>query len=197
MVIARKLADMSNDLEFPISISRLPAPSETLTLPISHAANEAAALACDVIAFTNLQASFRFKRWRKHGAIVFCKFSAQVEQECIATLEPVFGRVEDHIERQFLPEHSSDYKMPEIIDGEMILDPEAADLPDIIEGDSINIWDILIEELILVINPFPRADSVEQKTENLEMEPSNPTSEPTHRPFSNLKTLITEKKSNK
>ncbi|KAG1700455.1 Phosphate acyltransferase [Nymphon striatum] len=53
--------------------------------------------------------------------------------------------------------------MPEIVDGEMILDPEAADLPDIIVGDSINLWDILIEELILVINPFPRADSAEPK----------------------------------
>jgi uncharacterized metal-binding protein YceD (DUF177 family) len=188
---------MSNNLEFLISIKKLPGPSETLTLPINQSANEAAAQACDVIAFKKLQASFRFKRWRKHGATVICKFSAQVEQECIATLDPVFGRIEDSIERQFLPEHSSDYKMPEIIDGEMILDPEAADLPDIIVGDSINLWDILIEELILVINPFPRSDSVEQNSDFLQDIPSNKTNEPTHRPFSDLKTLITEKKSNK
>lgn len=188
---------MNSELEFPISISKLPAPSETLILPISQPASVAVAQECGVIAFKNLQASFRFKRWRKHGATVICKFSTQIEQECIASLDQVFSRVEESIERQFLPEHSSDYNLPEIVDGEMILDPEAADLPDIIVGDSINLWDILIEELILVINPFPRADSAKPKSEFLGKVPSNKAGEPTHRPFSDLKTLITEKKSNK
>ena len=188
---------MSNELEFSISIKRLPAPSETLKLPVGESDLLTAAQACNVKAFNNLEATYKFKRWRKHGVSVFCNFKAEIEQECISTLEPISTRIEERFERQFLPEQSSDYKSPEIIDGEMILDPEAADFPDLIEGDEINLWDILIEEMILVINPFPRADSINENSDVLADQDPDQTAEPTHRPFSDLKTLITEKKSNK
>ena len=187
---------MSDALDYPISISKPPSASETLTLPVDAQKMTLAADACGVTGFKNLEAKFRFKRWRKHGVSIFCDFKAQIEQECIVTLEPVSSMVSESFERQFLPERSSDYKMPEIIDGEMVLDPEAGDYPDIIEGDAINLWDVLIEELILVINPFPRADQLEDDIE-LEQEVIEEPSEPTHRPFSELKALITEKKSNK
>ena len=188
---------MSAELEYLISITRLPSPSETIKLPTHDEELISAAKACDVTAFENLEAVFRFKRWRKHGITVYGKFSAKLVQECIATLEPVSTRIEEQFERQFLPEHSSDYKSPEIIDGEIILDPEAEDSPDILENDTINLWDVLIEELILVINPFPRAVSSENESDNLADQASSQTAEPTHKPFSDLKTLITEKKSNK
>ncbi len=187
---------MSDELDFPISISNLPSASEKVALPVNEETSKLAAEACGVVAFKNLEAIFRFKRWRKHGVSIICDFSTQVEQECIATLEPVISRLKDRFERQFLPESSSDYKMPEIIDGEMILDPEA-DFPDILESDVINLWDTLIEELILVIDPFPRVDGIEEKNTIETEETLDITSEPTHRPFSDLKALITEKKSNK
>ena len=187
---------MSSALEFLVNLGKLPSPSQKLVLPVDDKASIQAAEACGVIAFKNLQASFRFKRWRKHGVSVLCDFSAQVEQECIATLEPVISKLQGGFERQFLPERSSDYKMPEIIDGEMILDPEA-DWPDIIENDTINLWDVVIEEMILAINPFPRANSMEEANDPAQKEVPEISSESTHRPFSDLKALITEKKSNK
>lgn len=185
---------MSADLIFPINVSNLPAASEKIALPVTQENQKAVARACDVTNIQNLEAIFRFKRWRKHGVTLNCDMKAKVEQECIATLEPVFSNINESFERQFLPERSSDYKMPEIIDGEMVLDPEA-DLPDIIVGNTFNLWDILIEELILVINPFPRSYSAPEESiwEEEEAEEDN---KPTHKPFSDLKTLITEKKSN-
>lgn len=195
MAACRKLYKMSDTLHFPVSISKLPPASDKMSLPVDEQSCAKVAEACGVLSFSKLDAKFRFKRWRKHGVMVSCDFSAEVEQQCISTLEPINTRLNESFERQFLPEHSSDYKMPEIIDGEMILDPEA-DLPDIIEGDTINLWDILIEELILVIDPFPRAADAEEEN-GFELEPAvNDVSEPTHKPFSDLKALITEKKSN-
>ncbi len=187
---------MSSELDCSISVSNLPAASEKLILPIDEKSSRLAAQACDVIGFENLKATFRFKRWRKHGVMVLCDFSVKVEQECIATLEPVVSRIDASFERQFLPENSSDYKMPEIIDGEMILDPEASDIPDVLEGDAINLWDVLIEEMILVIDPFPRSDNAPSEVNLVEAVHDEP-SEPTHKPFSDLKALISEKKSNK
>ena len=185
---------MSSDLVFPINVANLPAASEKLALPVTQETLEVVADACDVTSIQNLEATFRFKRWRKHGVTLNCDVKAKIEQECIATLEPVFSKINESFERQFLPERSSDYKMPEIIDGEMVLDPEA-DLPDIIVGNTLNLWDILIEELILVIDPFPRSDSAPDEAV-WEEKKVKEDREPTHKPFSDLKTLITEKKSN-
>ena len=188
---------MSNTLEYLINITHLPSPSEVVELPIDDKALKTFARVCDVLVFNNLSAKFRFKRWRKHGVTVYCDFNAKLEQECVATLKPVLGRINKTIERQFIPEKNNDYKMPEIIDGEMILDPEANDLPDILESDSINLWDILTEELILAIDPFPRAAGVETSFGVSEEEIHKELVEQTHNPFSDLKTLITEKKTNK
>ena len=185
---------MSAELNFPISVSNLPAPSEKISLPVTHEDLQLVAEACDVIGLQNLEAVFRFKRWRKHGVTLNSDVKTKVEQECIATLEPVFTEIKTSFERQFLPERSSDYKMPEIIDGEMVLDPEA-DLPDIMSGNTLNLWDILIEELILAIDPFPRADSAPEDSNWVEDDAEDEI-EPTHKPFSDLKALITEKKSN-
>lgn len=185
---------MSSDLNFQISVSNLPAPSEKVLLPVTPEALELVADACDVLSLHCLEAVFRFKRWRKHGVTLNCDVKAKVEQECIATLEPVFSDINVSFERQLLPERSSDYKMPEIIDGEMVLDPEA-DLPDIMSGNTLNLWEILIEELILAIDPFPRADSAPEDTNWVE-DKAEDEAEPTHKPFSDLKALITEKKSN-
>ena len=185
---------MNAVLNFPISVSNLPSASEKIVLPVTEEALASVAEACDVNSVQTLEAVFRFKRWRKHGVTLNCDFKAKIEQECIATLEPVFSNINESFERQFLPERSSDYKMPEIIDGEMVLDPEA-DLPDIIVGNTLNLWDILIEELILVIDPFPRSDFAPEEAIWVE-DDTNEDLEPTHKPFSDLKALITEKKSN-
>lgn len=185
---------MISDLEFFINVNNLPSASEKISLPVAQEILEEVANACDVTSIQNLEAMFRFKRWRKHGVTLNCDFKAKVEQECISTLDPVFTDLNESFERRFLPEHSSDYKMPEIIDGEMILDPQA-DAPDIIISNQLNLWDILIEELILVIDPFPRLDSAPEESIWTDAETKEHL-EPTHKPFSDLKTLITEKKSN-
>jgi len=185
---------MSEKPSYPISISKLPPAADTIILKTDKTTKDMLAQACDVDLIKNLEAKFRFKRWRKHGVSISCSFHAEIQQECIATLEPVDSHISESFERQFLPERSSDYKMPEIIDGEMVLDPEA-DFPDIIESDTINLWDILIEEMILVIDPFPRAEAALELKET-EHEVDKEPDQPTHKPFSELKALISEKKSN-
>jgi len=182
---------------FIANIHNLPAPGEALSLSPDAPELKRIAAECDVIAVSSLDATFRLKRWRKNGVIVSGHFSADVEQECIMTLESVHSRLDEHFERQFLPKGSTDYKMPEVIDGEMVLDPEANDIPDLLESNEINLWNILVEEMILAIDPFPRSDShIDEITESSNIAPESG-QEPTHKPFSDLKALITEKKINK
>lgn len=188
---------MSNLPNYPISISKLPSPSDVLQLPFDKMILSTLADECGVISLNNFHTKFRLKRYRKHGVTIYGEFSVEVEQECVVTLDPIFSKINESFERQFLPQKDSEYKMPEIIDGEMVLDPEADDIPDIIEGHEINLWDVLSEALILVIDPFPRSQGISEKTDNEVDKSPEIEKEPTHKPFSDLKALITKKNSNK
>ncbi len=188
---------MNNLPQSLVSMSKPPSAGENIKLHIDKAALEIVACECGVTQISHLEAKFRVKRWRKHGIALYGEFDIKLEQECVASLEPITSSLKNTIERQFLPLSDSDYKKPEIIDGEMILDPEVDDIPDIIEGDEINLWEVLIEELILVIDPFPRAEDYQSKTVYEVAQSDQETNEPTHKPFSDLKALISEKKTNK
>ena len=188
---------MSDLSEATISIRKLPPAGEWIELPVNPHDLGILADEIGITSCNELKAKFRVKRYRKHGVTVIGEFSAKIEQECIATLDPVYSHIKGGFDRQFLPQQESDYTMPEIIDGEIVLDPEADDIPDLLEGDEINLWEVLIEEMILAIDPFPRSDNAPQQTAQTPKTDEAQGDNPTHKPFSDLKSLITEKKSNK
>lgn len=188
---------MSNLSEFKISIRKLPPAGEWIELPVQSGDLGILADEIGVMSCSELKAKFRVKRYRKHGVTVIGEFFARIEQECIATLDPVNSHIKGGFDRQFLPQQESDYTVPEIIDGEIVLDPEADDIPDLLEGDEINLWEVLSEEMILAINPFPRSDNAPKQTAQTPKKEEVLDDNPTYKPFSDLKSLITEKKSNK
>lgn len=183
--------------EFSINVQNLPPADEWLVLPVKDNALEIIASECGLTACRSLEARFRAKRYRKHGVTLTGRFTVSIEQECVVTLEPVFTDLQEEFQRRFLPERDLSATLPEIIDGEMVFDPEAEDLPDLLEGGQINLWEVLIEEMILAIDPFPRSEQAVETTLPGNETGSEDESEPTHNPFSELKSLISEKKSNK
>ncbi len=177
-------------------IQKLPPSGEKLTIVASPKELEAMAQATDVESVDELSADLKISRWQKNGAQFRGKLSAKITQLCVVTLDPMTVNIEEPVDRKFLSPSSKTRKFTdEIIDGEIVIDPEADDLPDFVEDGKIDVWSILAEELNLAIDPFPRSDEAESVTdepltENQEIEAD----EDTHRPFSDLKSLITEKK---
>ena len=177
-------------------IQKLPPSGEKLTIVASPKELEAMAQATDVESVDELSADLKISRWQKNGAQIRGKLSAKITQLCVVTLDPMTVSIEEPVDRKFLSPSSKTRKFTdEIIDGEIVIDPEADDLPDFVEDGKIDVWSILAEELNLAIDPFPRSDEAESVmdeplTENQEIEAD----EDTHRPFSDLKSLITEKK---
>ena len=187
----------SDKLMFPVNLGNLPPADKMIHVQANGAQLDELAAACDVIEFESFEAKVRIKRWRKHGATVQGNLRAKLFQQCVATLELMECELESDFERHILRERDGDYTLPEVIDGEMVLDPEAEDAPDLIVGEVFDLWDILLEELNLVIDPFPRSESAAEVSDNAVTEQGKETGEsPTHRPFAGLKALITEKKSN-
>lgn len=174
-----------------IDITRLPKNGDIVRMEADEKQRTRIAGATGVDAISSLVVKIRASHWGKEGAIVAGSASCLVTQSCVVTLDPVENRVSSDFSRKFVPEISRHNGQPEIIDGEMVLDPEDDDYPDVVSGNRINLWEVVVEELNLVIDPYPRSEGAESG--DLE-EPEHGSKEHAHNPFSELKALITKKK---
>ncbi|MEM9277690.1 MAG: DUF177 domain-containing protein [Pseudomonadota bacterium] len=172
-----------------ININTLPKDGTELNLLAD--AEQLGKLSAEVIAdeMLGVSALLTVRPWKMKGAVLSGIVKAQVHQMCSVTLEPMTSAVEFDFKRFFLPASDPAFGMEPVIDGELIIDPEGDDLPDILEDGHIDLRNVIVEELNLNIDPYPRATGAEfaEKLEDTE-------SSDTHRPFADLKTLITEKK---
>jgi uncharacterized metal-binding protein YceD (DUF177 family) len=129
-----------------------------------------------LIALISLRAELTVGPWLD-GAEVNGRFEAEVTQECGVTLDPFDSPVSGDIQVRLVPA-GSPYAPAEA--GEIELDPEAEDPPDVLSGSEIDLGDVVIEQLALSLDPFPRKPGAE-------FEP--PSADPVESPFAVLKSL--------
>jgi uncharacterized metal-binding protein YceD (DUF177 family) len=104
-----------------------------------------------------LAAEVSLERWRGKGVRLTGKLSADVVQTCVVTLEPVEAHVEAAFERRFLrPEKPHKQVAGE---SEVFVDPMAEDPPEALSHE-IDLGEVLIEELALNLDPYPRKAGV-------------------------------------
>ncbi len=112
------------------------------------------------------------------GVEVAGRLEALAGRICGLTLEAFDERVEESFVRRIVPPGSNAASQP--ISGEMIIDPDAEDPPDVADGDTIDLGAILVEELALALDPFPRKPGAAFET---------PPSETPASPFAVLRSL--------
>ena len=141
----------------------------------------------DVVALRQFQADFEVTRWRGAGLKVIANISAEVDQNCVISLEPVSSRVHEQVEWFFKPEE----RAKKNIDNEAILqiDPLGEDPADPLVEGRVDLWLLLVEHLCLVIDPFKRSESVEFETVFKEVMDSSESENSKVSPFSILKTM--------
>lgn len=142
---------------FPIQVNVLP--SRGLPISIDADEQERAWLAREAGAESvkRFRAELTASRWQRDGVRLAGTLRAALTQSCIVTLEPVESRIEELIDRTFVPPTSKLAKPRLNSDGEWLLDAEGADPPDVLESDTLDIWEILLEQFLLSVEPFPRA----------------------------------------
>lgn len=106
-----------------------------------------------------LRAELEIHPWRA-GLRVQGRLFAQLSQSCTITLDPVPQSIDEPIERVFLPESDIE-KPPTDAQGAIILDDEKEDAPDILVGPMFDLGQIVLEQLALEIEPYPRAANAE------------------------------------
>lgn len=121
--------------------------------------DEAAALAhyLDLLALESLAGEFALRRVGKDRIEVEGRLRAALTQACVLTLAPIAARIETKFRRLF-----SEATAPRAEDGpEIDLAFDSEDPPEALPEGGIDLGAILIEELILALDPYPKAPGAE------------------------------------
>lgn len=108
-----------------------------------------------------LSATFQVLRWKRDGVRLKGRVTADIVQACVVTLDPVDAHIDEPVEVIFVPEGSKLARLPVATEtGEMLLDPDGPDAPEIFTGDTIDAGVVAAEHVALAINPYPRRSDV-------------------------------------
>jgi uncharacterized metal-binding protein YceD (DUF177 family) len=152
-------------------------------LELEPGADERAAIAkrLKLQGLPSLKARITVKPWLD-GAELTGRFDAVVEQICGVSLDPFEQDVSGEIDVRVVPAGSDLATAAE--SGDLELDPDAPDAPDVLENDAIDVAGYVIEHLALELDPFPRKPGATFDYEAPETETS---------PFAALKKLTEPK----
>ena len=130
---------------------------------ISADAGERAGLAklWSILEVRALSATFEIRRWKRDGVRLKGRVTADVVQACVVTLEPVESHIDEPVEVVFVPEGSKLARQPAASEsGEMLLDPDGPDAPEVFSGDSVDAGVVAAEHVALALDPYPRKADV-------------------------------------
>ena len=124
-----------------------------------------------------LEANVRLSAWHD-GLRIEADWRATVTQICGVSLDPFDSALEGDFAVDIVP--SGSLHAPETSDVEIVLDLDADDPPDVVEGDAVAVGAYVIEHLALEVDPFPRKPGAQ-------FEP--PEAEPESSPFAVLRAI--------
>ncbi len=141
----------------------------------------------DIVALRIIKADFEITRWRGAGLKVTADISAEVEQNCVVSLETISSCEQEQGEWFFKPEA----RQRKNIDSEAVLqiDPLGEDPADPLVDGRVDLWQLLIEHLCLMIDPFKRSATVEFETVYKDVIETSASDSSSISPFAILKTI--------
>ncbi|HVH48635.1 MAG TPA: DUF177 domain-containing protein [Sphingomicrobium sp.] len=156
---------MKNDDDIPFSyavkVGRISANPVEVTISADAEERSGLAKLWSVLEVKALSATFTLQRWKRDGVRLKGQVTADVVQACVVTLDPVPAHIDEAVEVVFVPEGSK-LARPAISteSGEMLLDPEGPDAPEIFTGDTIDAGVVAAEHVALALDPYPRRADV-------------------------------------
>ncbi len=128
-----------------------------LHLVADPAARAAIAKALGIEALEALEADVALAEWLD-GVEIRGAWRAEIVQICGVSLDPFETRLDGRFTVHAVPPGSPN--APVEMAGEVVIDPEAEDPPDLLEAESLDAGFYVVEHLALEIDPFPRQPGV-------------------------------------
>lgn len=155
------MSDAENLFSYEVKVSHVSANPITVKISADAADLNRLARQWRVPQVLSFQAELELGRWKRDGVRVKGHVSASIIQDCVVTLDPVKQQIEEDLETVFLPENSRLAKRTLDGNGEMFLDPDGPDLPEVFSGDSIDVGAVAAEFAALSIDEYPRKEGLE------------------------------------
>lgn len=136
-----------------VTLARVDRGGVDLKLAPDETVLKAIAKQLGLVSLHELKADVYLRSWMD-GAEVSGVLRARVVQTCGVSSEDFETPIDARFSLRVLPANSE--HAPQDEGGELGLDPEGDDPPDVLEGETINVSEYVIEHLALELDPFPR-----------------------------------------
>lgn len=147
---------------FRVNASRVVDKDETITVEPEAAELAAIARTYELQSLDRLKAVLVLKPYRKAGLRVVGTIHAAMTRVCVVSLDPFESDLEIDVDRTFEPYSEKPRKIRDLNkDGEIEIDLETLDPPDVIKDGVLDLGAMICEELALALDPFPRKPGVE------------------------------------
>ncbi|MQB43524.1 YceD family protein [Rhizobium sp. ICMP 5592] len=146
---------------YPVKVGHISANPVEVRLAADNRELEGLAKLWNVLSVPKLEADLKIARWKRDGVRLKGNVRAKIVQACVVTLDPVESDIDEEFEQIFVPEGSKLARVPSVDAGEMVLDPDGADLPETFTGDTIDAGAAVAEFAALAIDPYPRKPGIE------------------------------------
>ena len=163
-----------------IDVTRLPAKGRRVKFEASDKEMQAISSSFGLLKVEALSAELHITTWRRDGVKIEGTLLAKIEQSCVVSLKPVSQTINEDISLIYVRKGSK-FAKPELdANGELLLDPDGAELPDTFDGTTIDISQLMLEVFALAIDPHPRAEGVsmdeiyQSDEENADERPPSP-----------------------
>ncbi len=146
-------------ISFKANVLRLPRKGMPVVINADEGQRAALAAEHDLLTVERLHADLLVVPWKSDGVRISGHVEADIEQACVATLEPVAASIRAVIDAIFIPQGSPLAKKMADPSGEFLLDPDGPDAPELFVGDMIDVGAVAEEFFALAIDPYPRSRS--------------------------------------
>lgn len=163
-----KNAPLNPEWSYPVAVEDIPSTGLRLTLAPKAEEKEAIAERLGILTLGALSADLELSR-EKGGHVIHVvgRFTADITQECVVSLEPVTSHIDDAFDAWFA-DHSQVIPFAKA-QHEMLSKKEMVDLPmleeeedpePIVDG-KIDLGEVVVQYLSLAVNPYPHKDGVD------------------------------------
>ncbi|MEL6750944.1 MAG: DUF177 domain-containing protein [Pseudomonadota bacterium] len=166
----------------PVNVRTLPKKGRREAFSASTDEATAIAMLYDLDAVETFVCRAEIAPWKGRGVRVRGTVEASIVQPCAITAEPLHRKVNEEFEALYVPEGSRLARPDALVNGELVLDAEGADPPEVFTGDSLDMAEIWLEHFALGLDPFARADDAE-------LEAPEPPTDDAPNPFAALAAL--------
>jgi uncharacterized metal-binding protein YceD (DUF177 family) len=154
-------SDPENPFSYLVKVGHISANPVDVHVEADASERQGLAALWNVLSVESVKAELKISRWKRDGIRVKGKVRANLTQACVVTLEPVTADIDEDFEQIFVPEGSKLARPPVDDAGELLLDPDGPDLPEIFSGDTIDAGAVVTEFAALAIDPYPRKPGID------------------------------------